>query len=448
MFNDIEDKADAAIKNVQETILKNPFIPHKPTNRQFVALAMVDTRELLYGGAAGGGKSDWLLMEGLRYVDQPQYRGIILRRTYQDLALPGALMDRAHEWLGPTRAVYIEKRKVWVFPSGATLSFGYMESENDKYRYQGSEFHFIGFDESTQMTGTQYLYLLSRLRSNLNDPIPLRMRAASNPGNVGHQFFYDRFVREENRTKGAVYVPARLEDNPYINATSYNEMLEELDPLERQRLRWGNWEARPDGNMIDPSKFIIVAHVDVPVVGRVRFWDMAASEVSEKNPDPDFTVGALMSMDRKRNRYLEHINRFRKNPEDVEKAIRSQAITDGIEVSIAIEQEPGSAGKHVINHYQRNVLPEFHVIGIPSTRNKVLRSNSWRAAVGNEMFHVVSGAWNRPFFDECATWTGDGDSGHDDQIDAVSGANQALTEKLGIKTGGVFSGLNVRPAAR
>jgi hypothetical protein len=108
----------------------------------------VPVREALFGGAAGGGKSDSLLMAALQYVDEPGYAAILFRRTYADLALPGAIMDRSKEWLSGKGARWNEREKTWTFPSGATLSFGYLEHENDKYRYQGSEFQFAGFDDA------------------------------------------------------------------------------------------------------------------------------------------------------------------------------------------------------------------------------------------------------------------------------------------------------------
>ncbi len=99
------------------------YIPHTPTARQAAFLLLPD-QEVFFGGAAGGGKSDALLMAALQYVDAPKYAAILFRRTYADLSLPGALMDRAHEWLDGTDAVWNEQTKTWRFPSGATLSFG------------------------------------------------------------------------------------------------------------------------------------------------------------------------------------------------------------------------------------------------------------------------------------------------------------------------------------
>jgi hypothetical protein len=81
-------------------------------------------------------------MAALQYVDVPGYAALLLRRTYADLALPGAIMSRAEEWLANTPAQWHDKEKTWAFPSGASLSFGYLDGPRDHYRYQGSEFQF------------------------------------------------------------------------------------------------------------------------------------------------------------------------------------------------------------------------------------------------------------------------------------------------------------------
>jgi hypothetical protein len=109
-----------------------------------------DCPEILFGGAAGPGKSEALLMAALQFVDVPNYAAIIFRRTYTALARPGGLIDRAHEWLGGTAAKWDSQEKTWRFPSGAALCFGYLADSTDRYNYQSSEFQFIGFDELTE----------------------------------------------------------------------------------------------------------------------------------------------------------------------------------------------------------------------------------------------------------------------------------------------------------
>ncbi len=220
---------------------------HGLNDKQHAAL-WCDHRELLYGGAAGGGKSDYLLMAALQYVDVPGYSAILFRRSYTDLALPGALMDRAHQWLDDSDAKWHEMDKRWEFPSGASLSFGYLKHAIDKSRYQSAEFQFIGFDELTQFPEEDYLYLWSRLRGPSSGPlslVPLRMRAASNPGGVGHRWVKDRFI--DSRTRGRIFIPASLFDNPHINADAYVEALGQLDEQTRAQLLKGDWSVRGPG---------------------------------------------------------------------------------------------------------------------------------------------------------------------------------------------------------
>lgn len=221
------------------------WIPHKPTIKQ-CAFLLLPHREAFYGGAAGGGKSDALLMAALQYVDVPGFAAVMFRRTYADLSLPGALMDRAHEWLQGTAARWNGNEKTWTFPSGATITFGYLETEKDKFRYQGMEVQAIFFDELTQFNESQYLYLFSRLRRLEGVDIPLRMRAASNPGGEGHQWVYERFVAA-GKPPDRIFIPARLEDNPYLDQDEYRIGLSNLDDTTRAQLLEGLWVTDPAG---------------------------------------------------------------------------------------------------------------------------------------------------------------------------------------------------------
>jgi len=249
--------------------LRKSWSPHTPTERQKLFLDL-KCLEAFYGGAAGGGKSDALLMAALQYVDQPKYAAILFRRTYTDLALPDALMAKAQEWLSGTKARWIDKDKTWKFPNGATLTFGYLESENDKYRYQSSQFQFVGFDEASQFTEGQYTYLFSRLRKLAGSPVPLRVRAASNPGGVGANWVYGRFIPDEFTPENArevkiwkkhgvndegtpvdrVFIPSTLDDNPHLDREGYARSLANLDPITRAQLLRGDWLIRERGNIL------------------------------------------------------------------------------------------------------------------------------------------------------------------------------------------------------
>ncbi|MGB9866728.1 MAG: phage terminase large subunit [Bacillota bacterium] len=375
--------------------------------------------EALYGGAAGGGKSEALLMAALQYVDVPGYSAILFRRTYTDLSLPNALMDRAHQWLDGTDAKWNEREKTWHFPSGATLSFGYLETENDKYRYQSAEFQFIGFDELTQFTESQYRYLFSRLRRLKNSRVPLRIRAASNPGGIGHEWVKQRFIIEGERY-GRPFIPARLEDNPYLDAEEYEKSLANLDPVTREQLLNGDWSARQSGSMFRREWFEIV---DTAPAGirRVRYWDLAATDAGPCK-DPDWTAGALVG-EKDGIYYIIDIKRIRATPKGVEALVRQTAEMDGRDVPIYMEQEPGSSGVSIIDHYAREVLFGFVFRGNKTTGSKVSRAAPVSSAAEAGNVKLVRGSWISAFLDEVEMFP---NGTHDDQVDAVSGAFECL----------------------
>jgi hypothetical protein len=232
------------------------YIPHQPTVPQHAYLWLTNL-EAMYGGAAGGGKSDAMLMAALQYIDVPGYAALLLRKTYTELMLEGALLDRAMKWLGHTDAAWNGETRRFTFPSGATLTFGYLQNIKDRARYQSSEFQFIGFDELTAFEESDYRFMFSRLRKPDDFSVPLRMRAATNPGGRGHKWVHERFVQPfqlGDYNPRRAFIPASLVDNPHINQRSYREALEMLEPDLARQLLEGDWDAREPGHwmMRDP----------------------------------------------------------------------------------------------------------------------------------------------------------------------------------------------------
>lgn len=396
----------------------NPYIPKTPTPKQ-AAFLLLDCREALYGGAAGGGKSEALLMAALQYVDVPGYAALLLRRTYADLSLPGALMDRASEWLTPTPAKWNGQDKQWTFPSGAILAFGYLEHERDKYRYQSSEFQFIGFDELTQFSSTQYTYMFSRARRKQGVSIPIRVRSGSNPGGAGHEWVKQRFLIE-GRSKGRLFIPARLEDNPHVDAEEYELALSELDYVNRQRLRLGDWNINESGGLFKREWFAKTVESAPPCVAKVRYWDLAGTEPNPNNPDPDYTAGVWLGKGEDGRYYVLDVRLARSTPRNVESLIRQTAESDGRDTKIYIEQEPGSSGVALIDHYRMRVLDGYAMYGNRPTGDKVTRAQPISARVEGGDVSLVRGQWNHAFLDLVCAFPQDGV--HDDPVDALSGA--------------------------
>ncbi len=206
--------------------------------------------EALCGGAAGPGKTSCLVALATRYVGFSDYKGILFRRTFPQLQ---EIIDRCWSLYPSFGAVYRATEHRWYFPSGSTIALSHMQHENDMYNHQGKEYQFIGFDELTQFLLVQYLYLFSRARST-NPNIPPRIRSTTNPGGVGHDWVKDRFVTitepghpyvDPKTGLSRIFIPGTVEDNPSLfdNDPGYLARLEALPEIEKQRLRYGIWDA-------------------------------------------------------------------------------------------------------------------------------------------------------------------------------------------------------------
>lgn len=417
----------------------SPYVP-MPKQDAFLRLRNV---EAFYGGAAGPGKSTTLLMGALQYADVPGYSALLLRRTYADLSLPGALLDMASAWLSETDAAWNATLKTWSFPSGATLTFGYLATEEDKRRYASAAFQFVGFDELTHFTESQYRFLFSRLRkpsasvgaagdgTTIVD-VPLRMRSASNPGGPGHEWVRRRFVHEPTRSAGAVFMPALLSENPNLDQEAYLESLAHLPEIEQRRLIRGDWSAKDAGTAFDTSKLRVVSRLEAAEAGfgvysngrparirRARCWDMAATEPSASATDPDYTVGTLLALCEGSGLWMiEDVVRVRVASHDVESTIAATCRRDGRDVPVWITQEPGAAGKSLVNHYARNVLRGIAAVhGWRETGDKETRARIPSAAIGRGLVLVLEGGFVEALVEELDAFP---NGTHDDIVDTLS----------------------------
>jgi len=244
----------------------------KPNHgKQELFLSLPDTIfEQFYGGAAGGGKSEALLMRPIlrQWTDNNRFQGIILRRTYKELE--ESLIERSKRG-GMNKdgteipsfydfgAEYNEQKKKWRFPSGATITFGHAEEESDIRKYDTAEYQYCAFDELTSFTEFQYKFMaFSRVRSIIPS-IPALVCSASNPGNIGHRWVRERFVEparvggkiiaekitigEETRLIKRIFIQAFLSDNPRLmdNDPMYRVRLEMLPEADKRAKAYGDW---------------------------------------------------------------------------------------------------------------------------------------------------------------------------------------------------------------
>jgi len=418
-FTDLPAEKQARLRSLL-TPRMTPFIAHAPTAKQHAALLLNGKREVFYGGAAGGGKSDFLLTAALQYADVPGYAALILRRTFSQLSKADGLLARAQEWLNgkaqgvdtmggmPTR---------WVFPSGARLEFGHCQREKDRFDYQSAAYQFIGFDELTQFSERIYLYLLSRLRRLEGSSVPLRIRAASNPGNIGHDWVKARFI--DNDSPDRIFVRASLSDNEHLDREAYAETLAELHPYDRAQLLDGNWDVRPAGAKFRREWFRVIPEVPSDVSNPLRYWDLASTEPDGTN-DPDWTAGAKMGRTPGGYFPILDMQHFRGSPHTVKQRVLQTAQIDGLETKQFIEQEPGSSGKFAIDDF-RQLLAGFTMRSHRPTGDKLKRMDplASQAEAGN--VPLVNGPWVEPFLREIEMIP---DAAHDDQGDASAGAFQ------------------------
>lgn len=408
------------------------YVPITPTPKQ-AAFLLLPHKEAFYGGAAGGGKSVALLAGALQHARVPGYAALLVRHSYLELQQPNGLIDVSKTWLGPTDAVWREADYTWRFPSGASLTFRYLDGRSE-LAFQGGEYQYIGIDEVTQIEEAQYRFLFSRLRRPAGSGLPLRMRAASNPYGPGAEWVRRRFVEAAPSTSRA-FVRAVFEDNPHLDLPAYDESLAELAPGVREQLRNGSWEARAEGGLFHRAWFAgrTVDLRDIPTdLALCRFWDLAATE-PVAGRDPDYTVGTLLGRDGDGIFYLLDVVRARTTAHRVERLVRQTADEDRQlafqrdlrRPLIRMEQEPGSAGKAIVDVYARRVLPDFDLRGISSSGSKEVRAAPVSACAERGQLLLGRGRWNDELLDElCAFPHGR----HDDQVDALSGAYAVLAE--------------------
>lgn len=277
------------------------FQPNAGPQTEFLAAS---EQEVLYGGAAGGGKSFAMVVDPIRYFDNPAFQGLLLRRSTEELRELINISKQLYPKVYP-KANWTERDKTWRFPSGASLWMSYLERDDDVMRYQGQAFSWIGFDELTQWpTPYPWDYMRSRLRTSKNSGLPLCMRATSNPGGPGHQWVKKTFIDPSTPNKAfwakdlegnlltwpanskyAIqndlvgkpmfkrrFIPATLFDNPYLAEDGgYEANLLSLPEHQRKQLLEGSWDVAEGAAFAEWNRSIhVVEPFEIPA-SWVRF---------------------------------------------------------------------------------------------------------------------------------------------------------------------------------
>lgn len=413
----------------------------RPTAAQRTALAC-GAYEVLYGGAAGGGKSDYLLTAPLRWAHEPRFRALLLRRSFPELER--TLIARSRDLYARLGAAYHEQRHEWTFPSGAKIAFGYLERTADALRYQGAEFQFVGFDELTHFDQASYRYLTSRVRSA--DGLPLRIRATTNPGGPGHEWVRARWApwigakpdaasgerrwyapdgspstQDDPEALARTFFAARLDDNPYLGA-EYRTQLLALDPVTRAQLLDGDWDATVgEGRLFHRDWWAWLDAVPGDVEATVRAWDFGATT------DGDPTRGVLLH---RRPAgvtprwVVADIATVRGPPHEVEALVKATAMRDGRGVIVSVPQDPGQAGVAQAHQYLR-ALDGYRVVTRRPTEKKVVRWGPVSSQVGARNVALVRGPWNPALLAEGHAAP---DGTHDDILDALADAHAELSQ--------------------
>lgn len=448
----------------------------RPTPRQEEFLRCA-AKEVLYGGSAGGGKTDALILNSAERIDIPQYHAICIRRTFPELE---PFIERTKELYPHLGGRYNEQKKIWRFRSRARIRCGYVDNPDDAVQYQGDAFQCISWDElTTQKTSKAYEYLFSRLRSAHG--LVGYVRAAANPGGPGHDWVFRRFapwlwepgiapypgaltesgdiprprpgqvlwIRKDDHGREVIttrrwhdakcircmpnepcnvhqplsrtFIPSRVSDNPFLSGTEYEAVLHNLPPLERARMLHGDWNIQPAAGMYFKRGWFrpLLDRRPQTVLARVRYWDRAATEGGG-----DWTVGVLMSLLPGPKFVVEDAKRVQRGPGGVEQLILKTAEEDGLGTIVAIEQDPASAGKFEAFSYAR-ALAGYAFKAIPPQGSKLVRARPVSSQAYSGNVGMVRGEWMYPYLAVMEAYDGTEDC-VDDDVDATSGAFRVL----------------------
>lgn len=456
------------------------------SEKQRMILQDDSTDVLLCGGGAGGSKSYTCLLKALKYVQDPAARVLIVRESYPVLKLPGGLVDESQKIYRQFGAEFKIQALTWVFKNGAEIKFAAIPQNIEEW--QGLQASHILVDEAASQTEHIILFLLSRLRSgsykghmNLTmtcnpdrnsflynwlepyclDPetgIPIEgtediiryfvsvdgvLKWGSSKEELYEKYGQGTTLGKDFLPKSFRFIPLTVYDNPTLlkNNPDYLANLMAQPRVNQQRYLYGSWTARPSTSSYFSRNWVeFVDKAPDEVVGRVRSYDLAATEKSEQNRDPDYTAGVKVSRDKLGVYYIEHARRYRKKPDGVIKEIIATAKEDGLDVPITIPRDPGAGGVFANRFFVSTLTEAGLIVKTIQTSGHTSKVNSFlpfSALAEAGMVKIVRDTPNDRYLDEFLMeleyFTG-GRNEHNDFCDAVSAAFSTLMKQVIIPT--------------
>ena len=425
----------------------------------------------------GSGKTYTSLLIALKFMQHPKATGIIFRRTSKMITTPGSIW---HEAVAMFSSIYKTGLKIRtrdqeiVFPNGALLKFSHMQHESNMYDHKGGQYSLVIFDEATDFTEEMIVYLLSRMRNAYVDYRP-QLFMMTNPDfnsflrlwiqdyyldpqtgipieeRAGHKRYFFRSgntmlwynsLEEAEAVHGSgpkagimsfSFLPATCMDNPKLLEAqpSYLSKLMALPRVERERLLYGSWFARPESSGNWKREWCtMIDSPNVTATKRVRAYDFAFSKPSEQYADPDWTRGVLISKDAQKVYTVEDVVSMRDRVHEVEKLIFSTAVRDGKDVIISIPVDPNAQAAAYAKDLQRKLAEQgYHVKLCKPVKSKLTRFAPFASVSQAGFVNIVTADWNKDYFEELEIFNGDNRT-KDDQVDATSDAFLILNQGI------------------
>lgn len=427
---------------------------------------------VIYGGAAGGGKSWALLYEPLRHVGNGEFGAVVFRSSMTQIKEQGGLWDASQKLyrMYPGAIGRNPQKPYWRFPSGAKVSFRQIARDEDVYDWQGTEICCIEFDELTHFSEFQFFYMLSRNRSTCG--VRPYVRASCNPdadswvagfiswwidqetgypipersGKIRWMIRRDEVVHwadtieelwekfelvtpeEKQEPKSVSFVASTIYDNQVLLKTDpgYLANLKALSVVERERLLFGNWKIKAAKGLFFPRAAIPELLADVPndVIRWVRAWDLAATDTDEGG-DPAYTASVLLGKRRDGSYVIADATNHRLKAEKVRTMVKQCAVSDKAKykrVKIRLSQDPGQAGKEQAQSYIK-MLAGFSVATVKESGDKQSRAEPFAAQWQAGNVYVVAGPWTEALLGQYESFP---ESKFKDLVDAGSNAFNEL----------------------